>query len=220
MIRPEHLPLGVYVITSSGLSPGRDHVAVGMAAVRGGAGTVQLRAPELDDDALLVLARSLAKGCAPRGVLLLVNDRLDVALRSGADGVHLGQDDDPGGARERLGPDRVLGVSVATPHEARQAELDGADYLGVTVWESPSKPAARAQGLDGLHAISVATALPVVGVGGIDASNAGEVIAAGAAGIAVVSAVGAASDPVEATRALARSVERARTATTTDADGD
>ena len=203
-------PLDVYVVTSSGRSPGRDHLAVGLAAVRGGARAVQLRAPELEDVELRRVATALAKGCTPRGVLFVVNDRADVAVECGAGGVHLGQADDFAGARERIGGDRILGVSVADPQEARHAEEAGADYLGVTVWATRTKPGAAGVGLDGLRAVIESTALPVVGIGGIDASNAGEVIAAGAAGVAVVSAVGAAQDPVEATRALVRAVERAR----------
>jgi thiamine-phosphate pyrophosphorylase len=205
----DHLPIEVYVITSSGLSPGRDHLAVGLAAVRGGAGAVQLRAPELDDDELRRVAAALAKGCKPRGVLFVVDDRPDVAMECDAGGVHLGQSDEFAGARARIGADHVLGVTVSDPHEARQAERAGADYVGVTVWATETKPEADAVGLDGLHAVADATTLPVVGVGGIDASNAGDVLAAGAAGVAVVSAVGAAPDPVEATRALVRAVERA-----------
>jgi thiamine-phosphate pyrophosphorylase len=98
---------------------------------------------------------------------------------------------------------------VSTADEARQAERSGADYVGVTVWATQTKPEAEPRGLNGLRAVADATALPVVGIGGIDASNAAEVIGSGAAGVAVVSAVGAASDPVEATRALVRAVERA-----------
>jgi thiamine-phosphate pyrophosphorylase len=182
---------------------------VGLAAVRGGATALQLRAPELGDEDMLRVARSLTKGCAPRGVLFIVNDRVDVAVEVGADGVHLGQGDELEGARHRIGRDRVLGVSVSTADEARQAERSGADYVGVTVWATQTKPEAEPRGLNGLRAVADATALPVVGIGGIDPSNAGDVIGSGAAGVAVVSAVGAASDPVEATRALVRAVERA-----------
>jgi thiamine-phosphate pyrophosphorylase len=96
----------------------------------------------------------------------------------------------------------VLGISVATPEQADAAERAGADYVGVTVFATPTKPDAVPIGLDGLRAIVEATSLPVVGVGGIDPSNAPEVLAAGAAGIAVVSAVGAAPDPVKATQEL------------------
>jgi thiamine-phosphate pyrophosphorylase len=158
---------------------------------------------------MLRVARALTKGCAPRGVLFVVNDRIDVAAEVGADGVHLGQGDELAGARDRIGVDRVLGVSVSTADEARQAERAGANYVGVTVWPTQTKPEAEPRGLNGVRAVADATALPVVGIGGIDASNAGEVIAAGANGVAVVSAVGAAPDPVEATRELVRAVERA-----------
>jgi thiamine-phosphate pyrophosphorylase len=131
-----------------------------------------------------------------------VNDRIDIAIATGAAGAHVGQGDHPETARERLGPKGVLGISVATPEQAKAAEMAGADYLGVTVFATPTKPEAVPLGLDGLRAIVDATSLPVVGVGGIDPSNARHVLAAGAAGVAVVSAVGAASDPVAATREL------------------
>jgi thiamine-phosphate pyrophosphorylase len=201
--------LGVYVVTSSAF-PGRDHRSVARAAIDGGATAVQLRAPELDDDALLPLASELAALCRDAGVLFVVNDRLEVALESGADGVHLGQDDDPRAARRRLGDDRVLGVSVGDVDEAMAADRAGADYLGVTVWATPTKPEAQARGLDGLGRVVEVTTLPVVGIGGIFATNATLVLEAGAAGVAVISAVAAAKDPEAATRVLARVVERFR----------
>lgn len=194
--------LGVYVVTSAAFGSGRDHRLVARAAIEGGATMVQLRAPELGDDALLPLAAELASACRDANVLFIVNDRLDVALESGAAGVHLGQDDDPESARRRLGADRVLGVSVGDVDEAAAAERAGADYLGVTVWSTATKPEAVARGLDGLGEVVRSTALPVVGIGGISASNATLVLGAGAAGIAVISAVAAALDPVEAVREL------------------
>jgi thiamine-phosphate pyrophosphorylase len=203
--------LGVYVVTSAAFGPGRDHRAVTQAAIEGGATAVQLRAPELDDDALLPLALELATVCRDAEVLFVVNDRLDVALESGAAGVHVGQDDDPGDARRRLGAGRVLGVSVGGADQAVTAERAGADYLGVTVWSTPTKPEAEARGLKGLGQVLEATTLPVVGIGGIFASNATLVLEAGAAGIAVISAVAAATDPVAATRTLAGVVARFRT---------
>lgn len=199
--------LGVYVVT--GLARGRDHRAVALAAIEGGADAIQLRAPELGDDDLLSLASEIAAACRERGVLFVVNDRVDVALESGADGAHLGQGDDVDGARARLGTERVLGISVGDVAEARAAEAAGADYLGVTVWSSPTKPEALPRDLDGLREIVAATELPVVGIGGIGPANAGLVIAAGAAGVAVVSAVAAAADPVAATRDLAAAVRDA-----------
>jgi thiamine-phosphate pyrophosphorylase len=119
----------------------------------------------------------------------------------------VGQDEDAALIRERVG-DRLLGVSVATVEQARAAEAAEADYLGVTVWETPTKPEASPRGLDGLHAVVEATPLPVVGIGGIDAANATDVLRVGAVGIAVVSAVGAAADPVAATEELVEVVRR------------
>ena len=206
MEREEPHPLGVMVITSAGLVDGRGHDDVAFAAIEGGADAVQLRAKELRDDQLRPLARRLADACRGAGVLFVVNDRLAIAVESGADGAHVGQDDDPGAARERLGPGPVLGVSVGDAEEARAAEAAGADYVGVTVWATPTKPRARAGGLGAVRTVAAATHLPVVGIGGIDASNAAAVIDAGASGVAVISAVGAADDPVEATRALVRAV--------------
>jgi thiamine-phosphate pyrophosphorylase len=193
--------LEVYVVTSGGLRPGREHLDVGLAAIRGGASAVQLRAPELTDEELVLLAQVLAPACAAAKVLCVVNDRVEVAARVGCS-AHVGQGDRPEAARAVLGDAGYLGVSVAAPAEARDAETAGADYLGITVWPTPTKPEARAVGLDGLRAIARATSLPVVGIGGIDAGNATEVLGAGAAGVAVVSAVGAADDPEAATRTL------------------
>ena len=202
-------PLGVYVVTSAGLVEGRGHRDVTLAAIEGGADAVQLRAKELRDDELRPLARELAGACRASDVLFVVNDRVAVAIEAGADGVHVGQDDDPAAARARLGTGPILGVSVADPAQAREAEAAGADYLGVTVWATPTKPDAAPGGLDLVREVSGATSLPVVAIGGIDATNAAAVLGAGASGVAVVSAVGAAADPVEATRALVRAVHGA-----------
>jgi thiamine-phosphate pyrophosphorylase len=205
--------LAVYVVTSASFR-GRSHLDVARAAIAGGATAVQLRAPELDDDALTVAAAGLAQACRAAGVLSIVNDRPDVAVAVGADGAHVGQGDDVEGARATLGEDGVLGISVANPEQARRAAALGADYLGVTVWATRTKPEAAAAGLDGVRALAAATALPVVGIGGIDAAKAPEVVAAGAAGVAVISAVAGAGDPVGATRSLRAAVEAALTTRT------
>ncbi len=198
--------LGVYVVTSATLVPGRSHLDVARAAVGSGATAVQLRAPELEDEALLEVATAILEVCRGAGVLFFVNDRLDVAVKSGADGVHLGQLDEPEAARERLGAGPILGVSVNRPGQARAAERAGADYLGVTIWTTATKPVATPAGITGLRRIAAATPLPVVGIGGITADNAAEVLAAGAAGVAVLSAVAGAADPAAATRELADAV--------------
>jgi len=209
MRRPDPQMLRVYVVTSGTVDPRRTHEDIVEAAIEGGATAVQLRAPELRDEELAALVPALADRCRRAGIPLVVNDRVDVAVASGASGAHVGQEEDAGTARARLGPDRVLGISVGTPHEAWTAERAGADYLGVTVWATDTKPDARPVGIDGLREVAAATALPVVGIGGIDAGNAAGVLEAGAAGIAVIGAVAAADDPVAAVRSLRDVVDRA-----------
>jgi thiamine-phosphate pyrophosphorylase len=199
--------LDVYVVTTGTLVSGRGHGEIAAAAIEGGATAVQLRAPELDDERLLPLAEALARMCGDAGVLFLVNDRVQVAIRCGAAGAHVGRDDDAAIVREQLGPERILGVSVGNVREANAAESAGADYLGVTVWATETKPDAIPVGLDGLRAVARATALPVVGIGGVDARNAREVLTAGAAGVAAISAVARAVDPVLAVRELREVVD-------------
>jgi thiamine-phosphate pyrophosphorylase len=211
MARLDPGSLRVYVVTSAGLVPGRDHRDVALAAVEGGASAVQLRAPELSASELRPLAEELAERCRRSGVLFVVNDRVDVAAAVGA-GAHVGQRDDPGSARAVLGPEAALGISVSSVEEALAAVAAGADYLGFTVWATPTKPEAVPRGVHGLRAVVDAVDLPVVAIGGIDATNAREVLeAGGASGVAVVSAVGAAPDPVAATKELVEIVRSART---------
>lgn len=199
------LALRLYVVTGA-MVPGRTHEDVARAAVEGGATAVQLRAPELDDDRLFAVASDLARLCRLAGVLFVVNNRIDVALAVDA-GAHLGQSDAPASARSRLGENKVLGVSVDNADQARAAESAGADYLGITVAPSATKPDAQSHGLDGLAAVVGATALPVVGIGGIDENNVAQVFGAGASGVAVVSAVAAAPDPLAAVRKLREAVD-------------
>jgi thiamine-phosphate pyrophosphorylase len=207
MARLEPRALDLYVVTTGTLVSGRAHGEIATAAVEGGATAVQLRAPELSDDRLLPLAAVLARTCGEAGVLFLVNDRIEVAIRCDAAGAHVGQDENLEEARGRLGPERILGVSVGDGDEAKAAEAAGADYLGVTVWETATKPEAVPIGLDGVRAVSDATALPVVGIGGIDIANARDVLAAGASGIAVIGAVATADDPTVAVRGLRSQVD-------------
>jgi thiamine-phosphate pyrophosphorylase len=157
---------------------------------------------------LLTLAREIAERCRAAGVLFVVNDRVGVAARAGA-GAHVGQGDDTAAARDVLGPEAVLGISVGGVDDVAAAERAGADYLGVTVFSTATKPEARPIGVEGLHEVVAATSVPVVGIGGIDATNARHVIEAGAAGVAVISAVADADDPAAATRELIDAVRRA-----------
>jgi thiamine-phosphate pyrophosphorylase len=200
--------LRVYVVTSARFA-GRSHRDVAMAALEGGAAAIQLRAPDLPDDELIAVGSELARACADANVLFIVNDRPEIAVKVGAGGAHVGREDDPSEARRLLGSDRVLGMSVDAASHVREAEDLDADYLGVTVWATPTKPEAVPGGLALVRAISASSALPIVGIGGIDVTNAAPLIDAGAAGVAVISAVAAAPDPIEATRELVRVVDRA-----------
>lgn len=200
--------LRLMVVTSTAFH-GRTHREIAEAAIAGGATALQLRAPEVRDDELRSLSAELARRCRDAGVLFVVNDRPDVAVAVDADGAHVGQDDALREARAILGPGRALGISVADPEQAREAMALGADYLGMTVWATVTKPSALPGGVEGVRAVVRSTRLPVVGIGGIDGSNAAKVIRAGAAGVAVISAVADADDPRVATRALRRTVDEA-----------
>lgn len=203
--------LAFYVVTTGTAVPvRRGHRDVTDAALAGGATAVQLRAPELTDEQLLPVAVDLAQRCRASDALFIVNDRLDVAVAAGADGVHLGQGDDLAGARERLRTGQILGISVRGLDDLPAAVAAGADYVGVTVWPTASKPNAVPAGLDTLRAVADASPVPVVGIGGITAENAAEVVNAGAVGVAVISAIGQATDPEDASRTLLRVVSAAR----------
>lgn len=195
--------LRVYVVTPEG----GDHLAIARAACQGGAGTVQLRAPELTRDQRRPIAEELLRVCREHRVLSIINDDLPLAVEIGADGVHLGQRDrglwgESWDAVRELLPGMVLGISVEDPDQAREAATAGADYLGVTVHATPTKADARAVGLDTLAAVAAATDRPVVAIGGLHAGNIPDVLAAGARGAAVIRAVSDAPDPARAVRDL------------------
>lgn len=198
------------LITDERLSRGRSHRAIAEAAIRGGADAIQLRDKETSGRRLFEIAVALRALTREAKVPLIVNDRLDVAMAAGADGVHLGQEDLPAEAARRiLGPGRILGVSAETPEEARRAEAAGADYLGVgPVFEArESKPDAGApRGLDQLVRVRTASPLPIVAIGGIRPENARRVREAGADAVAVISAIVSAEDIEEATRRMVRAL--------------
>jgi thiamine-phosphate pyrophosphorylase len=203
----------LYLVTDRALAQGRELVDIVHAAVRGGVRVVQLRDKDASSRAALGQAQALKALLDPLGVPLIVNDRIDLALACGAAGVHLGQDDLPCDlARQLVGHDLIIGVSVSTPEEARRATREGANYLGVSpVFDTPTKvDTPKATGLAGLAAIRAATDLPLIAIGGISLSKVAVVVAGGADGIAVVSAIMAAEDPEMAARALRLTLDRAR----------
>jgi thiamine-phosphate pyrophosphorylase len=204
----------VYVITTGpAQARGRSHLEIADAAIRGGATAVQLRMKDAPARAVVETARTIAGRCREAGVAFIVNDRIDVALASAADGAHVGQDDLPAAsARALLGAAPLLGVSAATVEEAGEAAWAGADYLGVgAVYATATKAdAGGAVGLARIREVAAACDLPVVGIGGITIANAAAVIRAGAAGVAVITAVTMADDMAEATRRLRQEVDRTR----------
>lgn len=207
----EKLNWTLYFVTDRRAAEGRSLVGVTRAAIQGGATAVQLRDKSGSTRKMLELGRVVLELTRAAGVPLIVNDRVDLALTLGADGVHVGQDDLPADeVRKLIGPERILGVSVSTLEEARRAVLDGADYLGVgDVFGTPSKlDAGPPIGLERLAKIARAVPLPVVGIGGITEANAASVTQAGAAGVAVISAIVGSPNPGATARRLYETLVR------------
>ncbi len=172
------------------------------AAVRGGADIVQLRHKTLPRGELLNLARELRS--LLRDALLIVNDHVDIALLSGADGVHLGPDDLTVSSARRVAGDKLLiGASASTVEAARQAVEEGADYLGSgPAFTTPIKSEKNVIGPEGIASIAAAVEVPVFAIGGIDESNIAQLVAAGLHRAAVIRAIGNATDPEQAARRL------------------
>ena len=190
---------------------GRDLLGIVEAAVQGGVTVVQIRAKALPFREFLDLGLNAADRLAGTGVLLLVNDRVDIALACGADGVHLGQEDMPlATARKILGADRIIGISVNTVEEARAAEVGGADYVGASpAFATATKETALpVLGPEGVRSIKRAVRIPVVAIGGINAGNLAALADSGADGIAIISAVLGAPDARRAAEDLRKAFKR------------
>lgn len=180
-------------------------------AISGGVTCIQLREKTLEQSAFLEEARAIRALCREKKVPFLVNDDIEVALQSGADGVHVGQHDlDAAQVRAMIGPDKILGVSAQTAEQARKAEADGADYLGVgAVFPTGTKQDADAVSYETLQAICRAVKIPVVAIGGIHLENLPALRGSGIAGVALVSAIFAASNIEEDCKALRAAAEEA-----------
>jgi thiamine-phosphate pyrophosphorylase len=177
---------------------------VAEGAIAGGADCLQLREKSLEGAELLRRARSLVELCRANGVLCIINDRPDIAVLADADGVHVGQEDLPViEARKIVGSEKVVGVSTHNLEQAKQAVLDGADYIGVgPVFRSATKTREILPGLGYAKAVAEQIALPTVGIAGITEENIEEVLATGVNAIAVTAAVAACDDPRAATERL------------------
>jgi len=207
----------LYLIAGRAACGSRSLVDVVREAVAGGVTIVQLRDPGSSARQLVEDARNLIVELKPRGIPVIVNDRIDVALAAGADGVHLGQDDMlPSDARRLLGADAIIGLSVGSPAEFATSahEISAVDYLGVgPVRTTTTKAdAGMSIGAVGVAAVRGLTELPLVAIGGVDADIVRQLIEAGADGVAVVSAVCGAADPQAAAKRLRQETNAARRA--------
>ena len=207
------MPFDLYVITDESISHGIPHAGIARRALEGGADVIQLRDKTRSCRDLVRIGKEIHAMTKPAGALFIVNDRLDVALACGADGVHLGQGDiSPGVARQLSPPGFIIGVSVGDSREAQSAEREGADYVVLSpVFATSSKDdAGPGHGLRQLRAIRRSVAIPVLAIGGIGPGNVRDVIRAGADGIAVISAVVSAPDIAKAARDLRAMVQEAK----------
>jgi thiamine-phosphate pyrophosphorylase len=200
----------LHVLTDASIQSRFDHVQLAAMAVRGGADVIQYRRKDGSTRELIREALRIREITRRARIPLIINDRVDVALATDADGVHLGTEDFPIAiARRLLGPHRILGGPGGSIGEAREGAGSGADYLGCgPIYATSTKPdAGNATGPTLLRDVAKIVEIPLIAIGGITHDNAAEVLQAGAHGIAVVSFVCASSEPEEATRALRRIID-------------
>jgi len=200
--------LKVLAITDERLRP--DVVEAAREALEGGATAVQLRMKSSPTRKAYEAGLALRRLASEFGALYFVDDRLDVALATGADGVQLGPEDLLVRAAKEVAPNLLVGASVYSVEEALRAQEEGADFLGAgSVFPTPSKAGVRVIGLEGLRQIVLASRIPVVAIGGITAVNAHLAIEAGACGVAAISAIMGAPDVRKAAAELRKAVEEA-----------
>ncbi len=203
----------LYVVTDEKLSKGRSNVEIARLAYEGGADVVQLRMKNASKEAMIKDALAIQELADDFCRFFIVNDSVEVALESGADGVHLGQSDMPiEKAVEMLGDDKIIGISANTVETAMDAKEKGATYIGVgSIFTTATKPDAdQGIGLDAIYRIHQAVDIPLVAIGGINLGNVQEVIRAGADAAAVVSAVVSQDDVRKAAHDLKDLIVKAR----------
>lgn len=178
-------------------------------ALKGGATFIQLREKDLDEESFLKEAKEIKELCRKKGVPFVINDNVEIALQTDADGVHVGQKDmEALDVRAKLGPDKIIGVSAQTVEQAVLAEKHGADYLGVgSVFTTGTKLDAGHVTYDTLKQICSAVSIPVIAIGGITKENLGQLAGSGICGVAVVSAIFAQDNIEEAARKLRAEAE-------------
>jgi len=202
---------GIYLVTDQAACIHHPLETVVAEAVQAGVCCVQLREKTVDTRTFLERALALKAILAPARVPLIINDRLDIALAAGADGVHIGQSDMPyAHARKLLGPNAIIGLSVETWDDVTEAQDLDVDYIGVSpVFSTPTKTDTKTPwGLEGLERIKGYSRHPLVAIGGLNQTNIDPVIRAGANSIALVSAICSARDPFVATQTLCSCFEQ------------
>jgi thiamine-phosphate pyrophosphorylase len=204
----------LYLVTDEKLCFGRPLAEVVEQAVAGGVTAVQLREKDLNTRDFIQRAVQLKKILAAYKIPLIINDRIDIALAVGADGIHVGQNDMPYEYFKKIIPDQMIrGLSVETPEQAAEAEKYDLDYLSVSpvFLTSTKTELVKEWGIDGLRKLAGKTRHKLVAIGGINITNAADVIRAGAKGIAVVSAICSAPDPVSASGELRSVIDKTLT---------
>lgn len=202
----------LYVVTDEKLSHGKSHSEIAYEAVRGGADVIQLRDKFMSSAELFSEAVKIKKICSGKA-LFIVNDRIDIALASNADGVHLGQNDLPIKEARKIAPQLIIGASAGCVQEALNAVNDGADYIAVSpVFDTASKDdAGCGVGIEMIKEISSAVPnFPVIGIGGLNKSNIASVIDAGLDGIAVISAVVSSPDICKSAKELSELIRNCK----------
>ena len=201
---------GIYVIIDTQILGLKGVVGAASKAICGGAKVIQLRDKQHGKSEVLAAALKLRNLCCKSNTLFIVNDYLDIALASEADGIHIGYDDLPlSVVRKELSVDKVVGLSTHTLAQAQQAEAEGADYIAVgSIFSSPTKVDAIVVGLKHLRQVRKAISIPIVAIGGINKENIGKVMAAGADSAAVISAVLSQKDIESAMRQLVKEIEK------------
>jgi thiamine-phosphate pyrophosphorylase len=200
----------LHVITDTAIQKRFTHLELTELAIAGGAKLIQYREKLASTSERIATAASMKKFCVGSGVAFMVNDRVDIALASDADGVHLGQDDLPlYVARKLLGDFKIIGVSTTNIEQAREAEQNGANYIGFgNIFPTTSKiKTTPAKGLVELQKLCKAVSIPVIAIGGITRKNVQDVLKCGAYGIAVIGDVCGQEHPEEAVREFIELIE-------------
>ena len=203
-MKKEDIDYSVYLVTDRRNKTDDEFLNIIEEAIKGGTTIVQLREKTASTKEFYDLALKVKEITSRYGVPLLINDRIDIALAVGSEGVHIGQDDMPADiAREIIGEDKILGVSASTVEEAKKAEIDSADYIGSgAVFPTSTKDDADSVSKEELKEIVDSIDIPVVAIGGITVENAHTLKGSGIAGFSVVSAIMSAEDPKEASEKL------------------